>query len=242
MSWPRVTAALFTGAALLLAPQVLPASASTTHTAVHAAKPTKPSPAPLIQGVVADQFGDHVDDVTVRATKGATAVASAVTYASAWASGPQHGYFFLEVGKPGTYTVTLSKKGYETVTYTRIQVTGSKQRVSLGQIEIEKSPEPTTTSAALVSRNVTTKGRGAVVVTVATKATKSPLGTVEVREGSKVVGAAQLRAGNRGTVTVALGKLGKGGHVLKAYFLGSDSLAPSAAKQPITLVVVKSRK
>jgi hypothetical protein len=242
MSWPRVIAALFTGAALLLAPQVLPASASTSHTAVHAAKPTKPSPAPLIQGVVADQFGNNVDDVTVRATKGNTAVASAVTYASKWVSGPQHGYFYLEVGKPGTYTVTLSKKGYETVKYSGIEVTGAKQRLSLGEIGIEKSPDPTTTSAALVSRNVTTKGRGAVVVTVATKATKTPLGKIEVREGSKVVGGAELRAGNRGTVTVVLGKLGKGGHVLKAFFLGSDTLAPSAAKQPITLMVVKSRK
>ena len=89
---------------------------------------------------------------------------------------------------------------------------------------------------------MSTKARGAVVVTVATKATKNPAGAVEVREGSKVVGEASLKANNRGSVTVVLDKLGKGGHVLKAYFLGSDTLAPSASKQPITLVVVKSRK
>lgn len=241
MSWPRATAALFTAAALLITPQVLPASAAPSHS-VRAAAPSAVSPVPLIQGVVADQFGENVDGVTVRATKGATTVASAETYASKWASGPQHGYFYLEVGKPGTYTVTLSKKGYETVKYTGIEVTGRKQRLSLGEIGIEKSPEPTTTSAALVSRNVSTKARGAVVVTVASKATKTPTGAVEVREGNKVVGSAELKSGNKGTVTVTLGKLGKGGHVLKAYFLGSKSLLPSVSKQPITLMVVKSRK
>jgi len=242
MSWLRSTAALFAGAALLLTPQVLPASASTTHTALAVAKPSQARPVPLVQGVVADQFGRNVDGVTVRATRGSTAVASAETYASKWASGPQHGYFFVEVGKPGTYTLTLSKSGYETVKYTGIEVTKTRQRVSLGEIQIEKTPDPTTTSAALVTRNVTTKGRGAVVVTVATKATKTPAGAVEVREGSKVVGEGTLKTNNRGSVTVVLDKLGKGGHVLKAYFLGSDSLAPSVSKHPITLVVVKSRR
>lgn len=241
MSWLRSTAALAVGAALVLTPQVLPASASTKDTAVAVAKPSRPSPAPLVQGVVADQFGNFVDGVMVKATKGATAVASAETYASAWASGPQHGYFYLEVGKPGTYTITLAKKGYETVKYTGIEVARPKQKVSLGEIEIEKSPEPTTTSAALVSRNVSTKARGAVVVTVASKATKTPAGSVEVREGNKVVGSGEIKAANKGVVTVALGKLGKGGHVLKAYFLGSDTLEASASK-PITLMVIKSRK
>ncbi|WP_243056229.1 Ig-like domain repeat protein [Nocardioides sp. SR21] len=241
MSWPRVTAALFTGAALLLAPQVLPASAAPSHTAVSVAKASKVSPAPLIQGVVADQFGNNVDGVTVRATQGSTAVASAETYASAWASGPQHGYFYLEVGKPGTYTVTLSKKGYETVKYSGIEVTRPRQKVSLGEIGIEKSPDPTTTSAALVSRSVTTKGRGAVVVTVASKATKTPAGSVEIREGNKVVGSGEIKVGNKGAVTVVLDKLGKGGHVLKAHFLGSATLESSASKT-ITLMVVKSRK
>ncbi|GAA4362496.1 carboxypeptidase-like regulatory domain-containing protein [Nocardioides caricicola] len=241
MSWLRTTAALLTGAVLLV-PQVLPASASTTHSALPAAPAAKVSPVPLVQGVVADQFGNFVDGVMVRATKGGTAVASAETYASKRASGPQHGYFFLEVGKPGTYTVTLSKKGYETVTFSGIEVKRPRQKVSLGAIEIEKTPEPTTTSAALVSRSVTTKARGAVVVKVAAKATKSPVGEVEIREGDKVVGSADLRASGRGTVTVVLGKLGKGGHVLKAHFLGSDTLAPSASKQAITLVVVKARK
>ena len=41
---------------------------------------------------------------------------------------------------------------------------------------------------------------------------------------------------------VTLAKLGKGGHVLRAYFLGSDDLAPSSSKQSVTLVVSKPRR
>lgn len=240
MTWPRTTTALLAAVALLMTPQVLPASASTTHT-VRAAKPTKVSPVPLIQGVVADQFGTNVDDVTVRATQGSADVASAVTYASAWASGPQHGYFYLEVGKPGTYTVTLSKKGYETVKYSGIEVTRPKQKVSLGEIAIKKLPAPTATTAAVTSKKTTTKDRGTVAVTVSTVATKKPAGVVEIREGKAVVGSVELKSGNGGSSTVTLAKLGKGEHVLRAYFLGTDTLEASSSKT-FTLVVVKSRK
>ena len=66
----------------------------------------------LIQGVVWDQSGRAIDDVLVEAVDAdGDVAASAFTYASAWDSGPQHGYFFLEVG-PGDYTIRLSKAGY----------------------------------------------------------------------------------------------------------------------------------
>ena len=34
----------------------------------------------------------------------------------------------------------------------------------------------------------------------------------------------------------------KGGHVLRAYFLGSEDLAASSSKRPVTLVIGKPKK
>lgn len=242
MSWFRNVAALAAGTAVVLTPHVLPASASTTHSAVVVAAPSKVASGPMIQGVVTDQFGNYVDDVEVRATRAdGTPAASAQTYASRWPEGRQHGYCYLEVGKAGTYTLTLSKKGYETVEYEAV-VTRKHKVVSLGEIAIEKIVASTTTNAMLTKKSVSNKEKASVVVAVTTNATKKPTGLVEVREGTNVVGTGELKPGNQGAVTVTLGRLGKGGHVLRAYFLGSDDLAPSSSKQPITLMVGKSRK
>lgn len=241
MSWFRNVAALAAGTVVVLTPHVLPASASTSHSAVVAAAPSKAASGPMVQGVVTDQFGNYVDGVQVRATRAdGTPAASAETYASRWPDGRQHGYCFLEVGKVGTYTLTLSKKGYETVEYEAV-VTRKHKVVSLGEITIEKLVASTTTSAMLTKKSVSNKEKATVVVAVTTKATKKPTGEIEVREGGTVVGTGQLKANSQGTVTVTLGKLGKGGHVLRAYFLGSDELAPSSSKQPVTLVVGKAR-
>lgn len=236
MSWLRNVLALFATAALLFAPHLLPASIATQSTSypVATAKVAKP----LVQGVVVDQFGRYVDGVQVRVTlPNGKPVAAAESYASEWEDGPQHGYFFAETGR-GTFTVTLSKSGYETVEYDDIEVTRRGQRVSLGEIQIDKVLAATSTTAALARQG----NRAAVVVAVTTKATNKPTGVVEIREKNKVVGSASLKAGNRGTLLVSLGKLGKGGHVLRAYFLGSTDLAPSSSKRPVTLVVGKPKK
>lgn len=241
MTWFRNTAALAAGAALMLAPQVLPAASTAQSASVVAAASSRVTSKPLIQGVVTDQFGRYVDGVVVQATReDGTPAAAAETYASRWADGPQHGYFFVEA-PGGTYTLTLSKPGYETAVYDDVQL-GRRGKVSLGEIEIQKILATTATTALLTGRNTTTRDRATVVVAVTSRSTKKPTGAVEVREGRKVVGSAVLKPGNQGNVTVTLERLAKGTHVLRAYFLGSDSLVASSSKRTVTLVVGKSKK
>lgn len=245
MSWLRHVLVLLATAALLVAPHLLSPSVATQAHSVRAAAPSAVEVRQLIQGVVVDQFGRPVDDVDVFAARpGGERVATAKTYASAWADGPQHGYFYLPLDQAGrgTYVLTISKDGYRTVELGRHEISRRHQKISLGEVEIEKVLPSTTTSASLARSAVTTKDRGAVVVAVATKATKRPGGVVEVREGETVVGTATLKPGNQGAVAVTLAKLGKGGHVLRAYYLGTQDLAPSSSKRPVTLVVTKSRK
>lgn len=223
-------------AALVVAPQALPASAST---GASAAAPVQRAGGALIQGVVTDQFGRPVDDVQVQATKAdGTPAASALTYASDREDGPQHGYFFLEVTK-GSYTLTLSKNGYRDAVY-EAQVTKRGQHVSLGEIEIRRLLADTKTSASLEDGTVTTRQNGEVDVTVTSRATGKPTGDVEVREGRHVVGEGQLRSRDKGHVSIELDKLGKGQHELKAYYLGSSTLKESSSKS-VTLTVKKSK-
>jgi len=243
MSWFRPFVAFAAGVTLLVTPHIPPASAATNAGSVRAVAAAELAPAPLIQGVVTDQFGRYVDDVKVQATRAdGTRAATSLSYASARADGPQHGYFFLEVGRVGRYTVTLSKDGYESVRYDDVQVVRRNQKLALGEIEIEKVLAATSTNATLTERATPSNERATVVVAVTTKATPKPTGVAEIREGRNVVGTAVLKAGNRGTVTVTLMKLGKGAHVLRAYFLGSQDLAASSSKRPVTLVIVKPRK
>ena len=112
MSRRRTVAVLVAAAAaFLVAPHALPAQAATHHD--RAAAPAPATAHPLIQGVVVDQNGKPVDDVSVEAVKpDGTVQASALTYASNRPGGPQHGYFYLEVTK-GTYTLALSRSEYE---------------------------------------------------------------------------------------------------------------------------------
>ena len=90
---------------------------------------------PRIQGTAVDQRGHLLDDVTVKAKSGNTVVASALTYANQAADGPQHGYFYLEVTK-GTYSLTLSKKGYKTVEYDAGTISKRGQKISMGELVI----------------------------------------------------------------------------------------------------------
>ena len=233
-----VAAGLVTGlAAFFVAPQALPASAA-------------PHPSPgvtveragqaLIQGVVVDQFGAYVDDVKVQAIKGdGTPAASALTYASKRKDGPQHGYFFLEVGR-GTYTLKLTREGYKPLVLDDVRVEKARQKVSLGETEIKKDLLASRTDAALAQKKVTTKQTGVVTVTVSAKGVK-PTGDVEIREGRDVVGGGQLKAGNGGRLTITLDRLPKGAHDLKAVYLGSRSVKGSSS-QTITLTVVKARR
>ncbi len=224
-------------AVLLVAPPALPASASTAG-AAPAGTAGRAGQA-LIQGVVTDQSGRYVDDVTVQATRAdGTPAASAITYASDREDGPQHGYFFLEVDR-GTYTLTLSREGYKTAKYGPYEITKRRQRLSLGEIEIEKKLADSKTAATLAQKTITTKQEGVVGVTVTPKDAK-PTGGVEIREGRNVVGEGRLKARDKGVLTVTLDRLPKGAHELKAYYLGSGDLKASASTS-FTLTVTRSR-
>ncbi|HEU5037552.1 MAG TPA: Ig-like domain repeat protein [Nocardioides sp.] len=239
MSRRRIAAALAACGVLLVVPHALPAQAAAPH-AHRADAPARAEVHPLIQGVVVDQAGNPVDDVQVQATKGdGTQQASALTYASERADGPQHGYFFLEVTK-GTYTLTLSKQGYKTVQYDAGVITKPRQKISMGEIVIKKAAAATTTKGSLKKATVNTKQRGQATVTVTSKGAK-PVGDVEVREGKRVVGEGTLRKSDGGSVTIMLDKLPKGAHDLKAYFLGGSAFKASASTS-FTLTVVKARR
>jgi hypothetical protein len=238
MSHRRLVAATAAAATLLLAPQALPASASVQGSS--AVAPARLVAKPLIQGVVVDQFGHLVDDVDVQATRAdGTPQASDQTYASAREDGPQHGYFFLEVTK-GTFTITLSRTGYQTVEYGPYDVARRHQRVSLGEIEIKKVLAGSRTRAELVKTSVTTQQHGAVDVTVGAAGSSKPTGEVEIREGRKVVGEGTLRGQDKGSLTIDLEKLAKGKHHLKAYYLGSQSVKASGSRT-LTLSVTKAK-
>lgn len=235
-------AGLAAAGAVLAAPHLLPANAAPAPDPVRAVVAATHRP-PLIEGVVTDQLGREVDDVSVEATRGhaATPSASALTYASDQEGGPQHGYFFLEVGKKGSYTVTLSKRGYRTETYGPIRIRRLGQTVDLGEVEIVRLYS-TTTSASLERRVVTTRQHGIVDVRVRTSATKRPTGVVVVREGRHVIGRDAVRRGDRGAVTVALPRLPMGNHVLRAYFLGNDDGLRPSSSPGLTLVEKKGRR
>lgn len=239
----RFTASLVLLLAAGLAPHALPANAATAGSSVTAAAPAVKAKTPLIKGVVVDQFGAPVDDVKVIATdKSGKAVASALTYASVWPGGPQHGFFYLEVGDKGTFTLQLSKVGYKPVTSGPHAITTTKKKLALGEIVIPKVLAPTTTAAALADKSVTTKETGKVTVTVTSKVTKKPVGEVQVLEGKKVVGSGTIAAKAKGKLTLTLAKLGKGVHVLSVRYLGTTTLAPSVAAKKLTLTVAKPRR
>ncbi|MBB6627452.1 Ig-like domain repeat protein [Nocardioides sp. KIGAM211] len=195
---------------------------------------------PLIQGLAIDQTGHYVDGVTVQATRAdGTPAASDLTYASKWDDGPQHGYFYLEVGRRGTYTLTLSKSGYVTATFGPVHVR-KNQRLGLGEILVKKVLPASSTTAGLDDKSLSVGQKGKVRVKVTSKATKKPVGEIEVREGKTVVGSGVLRPSDKGQVTVGLKKLGKGTHTLKAYFFASPTLKASTS-QPMTLTVKKPK-
>ena len=236
----RRTAALLASAALALVvvPHALPAQGAPSHD--RAVAPSRVAASPLIQGVVVDQDGKPVDDVDVQALEvdGTEPAASALTYASEWPDGPQHGYFYVEVPR-GSYTLTLAKRGYRTVEYDAGTVVRRHQKVSMGELVIKKVATRSTTSAGLQHATVTTRQRGVVDVTV-TGSGGRPTGEVVVREGRDVVGDGTLTRSARGHVTITLDRLGRGDHDLRASFRGSASWRPSTSKV-LTLRVVKRR-
>jgi hypothetical protein len=226
--------------ALALAPTAQPSQAADASASSRTASVARAVVRPLVQGLVVDQSGRYLDDVNVEALRAnGNIAASSLTYASTRHDGPQHGYFYLEVGGPGDYTLRLAKKGYVTRTFPVGQVR-RRQIVSLGEIKLTRVVTETKTSAKLKDSSISPDQKGKVDVTVATKATKKPTGGVEVRDGSKVLGSDTLVPGDKGAVTITLKKLAKGSYHLKAYFLGSKTLKKSTSGA-LTLTVKKPK-
>lgn len=223
-------------AALALAPTAQ-ASQAASHSA-HGVGRAAAAP-PIIQGVVTDQFGHKVDDVEVDAVRAnGNPAASALTYSNR-NNGQPHGYFHLEVGGKGSFTLTLSKDGYVTEEIGPFDITRKKQRLSLGELELVKKLADTKTTGELKDDSITPTQKGKVDVTVSAKGAK-PAGEIEIRDGRNVVGNDEMTAGDNGSITVTLKKLAKGSYNLKAYFLGSNTLKPSSSRS-FTLEVKKPR-
>jgi hypothetical protein len=192
---------------------------------------------PIIQGVAVDGTGRPILDVKVSAEKNGEVIATDLTYENVTADGdPQPGYFALHVTK-GDYTVTLSKKGYETAVIGDVSIRKGRRIASLGEITLRRT---STTSAKLVDDSITVDEKGKVKVTVAPTGSK-PTGKVSVQEGRKTVGSATLKAKHKGELTVTLDKLAKGAHDLKVTYGGSDDFAESTSGK-LTLVVKAPKK
>lgn len=226
---------------LVVSGVLLAGSSQTANAARHdaAAPSQRVAAGPLIQGVVADASGHFLDDVDVRAVGDSGAAASALTYASDRAAGPQHGYFYLAVGHGGSYDVTFSKAGYVSRTV-QVEVPRHRRSVSLGEIDLKAKTSPTTTTADLKSAKVTAADKPRLTVDVSSRATAKPVGAVTVKIGHQEVGSDVLTASDRGTVTIGLKRQPAGTYKVKAYFSGSkkQNLAASSSS-PVTLQVTR---
>lgn len=194
----------------------------------------------LIQGVVWDQTGRAVDDVLVEAVdEDGEVAASAFTYASEWESGPQHGYFFLEVG-PGDYTVRFSKTGYRAGAVEDVVVT-RRHGAALGDVVIKRRPASSRIAASLIDSRVSTADDVLVRVAVTSSATDRPTGSLTVVDAGRKVGSTALRPSRHGRAVVNLGQLRRGVHLLQVRYSGDD-LVLGSASQRLVLVVTRYQR
>lgn len=187
-----------------------------------------------ISGNVQDNSGHRLDDVLVEAT--GDGKATQLTYADEDGNG--HGYFNLSVFR-GTYTVTLSKEGYSSVTVNDVMV-GRGKRVNLGTVTLAKKATKTTTIAELADERIFTTEKGKVNVTVSPGKSK-PVGEVLVKEGRNTVGDADLTGSDRGHLIVTLERLPVGTHTLKVIYKGNKNFEGSTSKT-FDLVVKRKRR
>jgi len=196
------------------------------------------TPAYLIQGVAVDSSGKGVDNVAVQALDASTGkpAATALTYASARPSGPQHGYFYLWVDR-GVYDVVLVKRGYDATFLSDVNVRSVKP-VSLGELRLDLRDWPTSTVAEVLDPVVAPRQSVVVSVAVDSKRAKVTGGRVVVLDGGKVLATQRLARTDQGVATLDLGRLPRGTHKLSVEYRGVDGLKSSKAK---TLKVVVAK-
>ena len=186
-----------------------------------------------IQGTATDGRGVPVLDVAVKAVNDSTGevTASALSYDNL--DGDQPGYFWLDVHRGPTFTVTLAKDGFESVTLDDLRVTRRHRTLSLGEVALRRL----TTTKAIKPETVLRVGNN-VKIDVEVSGRK-PTGKVVVKEDGEVLGSEVLSGADRGEVTVNAGTLRKGDHTLKVVYAGSDVFAGSFDKVSVT---VKGKK
>lgn len=199
-----------------------------------------PAPAPvhLIQGVAVDGNGKGIDNVAVQALDASTGkpVATALTYASARRTGPQHGYFYLWVDR-GVYDIALVKRGYDASFLQDVNVS-DRTPVSLGELRLDLRDWPTSTVAEVLDPVVAPRQSVKVEVAVDSKKAKVTGGRVVVLDGKRVLASQRLTKADQGVATVDLGRLPRGTHKLTVEYRGVDGLKSSKA-QTLKVVVAK---
>ena len=154
----------------------------------------------------------------------------------------------MAAGPATTFTIvqTLDEQGTATVTFTIPDGVVGTQLLTIGgpggtavelPIEVAAAPEPVGTSTSgsaplLVWRTSPVDYK----VTVHTDDGSPAVGTLLIRDGSKIVKTVELTAADNGRVTVKLGKLSRGLHILTAQFTG-DGFERSLSWPSITLVL-----
>ncbi len=250
--------ALAVAGALLVTPQVLPASASTSADSaatVQALAPTEP-PAGMawIEGIITDQAGHPLDNVNVEAWQvddgtERQLVASNLTYAGVPDDGRHgHGVFRLEVPIHHKYEIVFSTDqgaedddAFRLDTYVApngndtIRVGKSKVR-KLGASEIARiKAQRSTIQAKLLPTTVKVGKAGKVLVAIACKYVAPVTGKVTVAVGGKKV-AKVLREGDLGAATLTMPKLKKPGtYDVEVWFLGTDTVKKSTKKLTLTV-------
>ncbi len=197
-------------------------------------------PQRLIQGVAVGGDGKGIDNVAVQALDASTGkpVATALTYASARTTGPQHGYFYLWVDR-GVYDVVLVKRGYDASFLQDVNVDG-RRPVSLGELRLDLRDWPTSTVAEVLEPVVSPRESVKVSVAVDSKRAKVTGGRLVVLDGRTVLASQRLTKADRGVVTLDLGRLPRGTHKLSVEYRGVDGLKSSEAR-PLKVVVAKPR-
>lgn len=234
---PRLIAQVAVGGCVVSALALGAAQARATDgtPAPHGSVPSRitPADARLITGVVVDRDGAELDDVLVRAVAAdGSTQASALTYASAFESGPQHG-FFLEL-EPGIYDLRVTKAGYVPAVVHDVEVEVGRD-TRLGLVEVKRLPAASRTVLTASRSRLPVGGTARLQIRVASTVA-APTGRVEVRDGRRVVARATLRPGARGRLSLQVPRLARGRHVLLARYAGDDAVAASTSREVVVRV------
>ena len=252
---------------LVLAPELLPASAESTQGTARTGALTVLEPAAgksWIQGVVTDQAGHRLNNVNVEVwstdLNAAAPVASNLSYAGSPADAAhQSGVFRVEVPSGTPYRITVSTVGgredgdafrmsalgrgapiMARISSGRALVALPGRTLDLGTVQLARQGHVASTiTAKAVGGRVKAGKRGKIQVRVSSPYVSHVTGVVQVRAKGKTV-TRRLGAFGQSQMTISVPKLKPGRHNVRATFLGSSTVSKSQAK-PVRLVVKRAR-